>query len=418
MRLIMTIMRIAIIFCIVQKTFSSDVSAETYHWLQYSPSGLEARAITDQPTCPTAEVDGVQKTMTIRAAPDEQYPVSVCALPVPANARSAAIADVPISLPGSEPRRIAVIVDTGCRLKGSAVQACNDPQQWPFRLIAEVVAQLKPDLIIHVGDYHYRETPCPAGNPGCAGSPFGDTWSVWRADFFKPADTLLKVSPWVLVRGNHEECDRGGRGWSRVFEPYAFDAAKGCNGVGKPFTVRLPGLTLAVMDVSSASEERVDEGQAKAFRAQYRSLAETTIGPTWILQHRPIWSPRGMVVGNLVGDNKTLSVAASDVIPDNVTLILSGHHHLFQVLNYQPNLPVQIVSGNSGDYLNAGSSSDPAGWVINGITVKSGLHMPGSFGFSIFEKQNDGWQLTNYDRLGIARASCFIKGRTAACLPD
>ena len=125
-----------------------------------------------------------------------------------------------------------------------------------------------------------------------------------------------------------------------------------------------------------------------------------------------------MVVGNLVGDNKTLSVAASDVIPDNVTLILSGHHHLFQVLNYQPNLPVQIVSGNSGDYLNAGSSSDPAGWVINGITVKSGLHMPGSFGFSIFEKQNDGWQLTNYDRLGIARASCFIKGRTAACLPD
>jgi hypothetical protein len=285
-------------------------------------------------------------------------------------------------------------------------------------LIAEVVAQLKPDLVIHVGDYHYRETPCPADEAGCAGSPFGDTWPVWRADFFSPADTLLKVAPWVFVRGNHEECDRGGQGWSRALEPYMFDAAKDCNGVGKPFVVRLPGLTLAVVDVSSAREERVDEVQAQAIREQYHSLDGTTVGPTWVLQHRPIWSPGGTFAGKLVGDNKTLAVAASGMIPENVELILSGHHHLFQVLSYQSNLPVQIVSGNSGDYLNPVSSTDPTGWVINGITVKSGLHMPGSFGFSIFEKQNEGWLLTNYSRLGVVRTSCFIKDRTAACPPN
>jgi hypothetical protein len=131
--------------------------------------GLEARAITDQPTCPIAKLDGIEKTMTIRATPDAQYPISVCALVVPADAQIAAIADVPLPLSASQPRRIAVIGDTGCRLKGSAVQACNDPQQWPFRLIAEVVAQLNPDLVIHVGDYHYRETPCPTGEAGCAG---------------------------------------------------------------------------------------------------------------------------------------------------------------------------------------------------------------------------------------------------------
>jgi hypothetical protein len=410
-----TIKRLAVLVAVVTTTFSSAASAEIYHWLQYAPDGLEVRAITDHPTCPSAAVGGVAKTMTIRAAPDEGYPVSVCALAVPADAKSVTVASVPVALPVAEPKRIAVIGDTGCRLLRMAIQACNDPQKWPFRLIAEVVAQLKPDLVIHVGDYHYRETPCPDGEAGCAGSPFGDNWLVWRADFFSPADTLLKVAPWVFVRGNHEECNRGGRGWSRTLEPYAFDAAKGCNGVGKPLVVRLPGLTLAVMDVSSAREERVDEAQAQLFREQYRSLAETTTGPLWILQHRPIWSPGGTVAGKLVGDNKTLAVAASGLLPANAALILAGHHHLFQVLDYQSDLPVQIVSGNSGDYLNPGSPTDPAGWVVNGVTVKSGLHMPGTFGFSMFEKQSDGWQLTNYTRLGVARASCLIKGRTAAC---
>src|SRR5471032_108291 len=280
----MTTIRASILFCAVLVAFSSIASAESYHWLQYGPDGLEARAITDQAACPAAEIDGVQSVMNVRAAPGEQYPVTVCALPIPAGAKSAAIANVPLSVPSSEPKRIAVIGDTGCRLKGSTVQACNDPQQWPFRLIAEVVAQLKPDLVIHVGDYHYRETPCPAGDTGCAGSPFGDIWAVWQADFFAPADTLLKVAPWVFVRGNHEECDRGGRGWSRALEPYAFDAANGCNGVGKPLIVRLPGLTLGVMDVSSALENNLDETQAQLFREQYRSLSATTTGPIWILQ--------------------------------------------------------------------------------------------------------------------------------------
>jgi calcineurin-like phosphoesterase family protein len=406
---------VAVLSCVATVSSSSTASAEIYHWVQYGPSGLEARVITDQPACPAARIDEAQKTMAIRAAPGGQFPVTVCTLRIPADARSAAVADVPVALPVSEPRRIAVIGDTGCRLKRQYVQACNDPQQWPFRLIAEVIAHMKPDLVVHVGDYHYRETPCPAGNAGCAGSPFGDTWAVWRADFFAPADTLLKGVPWVFVRGNHEECSRGGQGWSRALEPYVFDAEKGCNGDGKPFAVRLPGLTLAVMDVASAQEEKVDDAQAQTYREQYRSLAEITSGPTWLLQHRPIWSPGGVVAGKLVGDNRTLAEAATGVIPEHVALMLSGHHHLFQVLSYQSNLPPQIISGHGGDYLNQGPSADPAGWIVNGVTVKGGLNITGTFGFLVLETQGDGWQLTNYDKLGTALKACFLKGRAAAC---
>jgi hypothetical protein len=295
-------------------------------------------------------------------------------------------------------------------MKGYYLQACNDPQQWPFHLIADVVAQTKPDLVIHVGDYHYRETPCPWGHDGCAGSPFGDTWSVWRADFFAPADTLLKMAPWVFVRGNHEVCDRGGKGWSRTLEPFPFDAAAGCNGPAKPYLARLTKFALAVMDVSPATETAVNEVQMQVYREQYKSLATLASGPTWLLQHRPIWSVSGTIGGRLSGDNKTLAAAAAGLLSANIELILSDHHHIFQALNYDGDLPVQIVSGHGGDLLNLGPSSDPAGWVINGVKVKSGVNKHGTFGFAIFEQQNEGWQLTSYDRHGTTLTTCLFVG--------
>jgi calcineurin-like phosphoesterase family protein len=392
----------------------SRASAELYRWIQYGRDGLEARAVTDGGTCPSAQIDGVPVTMVVRAPSDENFPVTACALPLPAGTRSVAIAGLPLVVPPPAPQRILVIGDTGCRIKGSYVQACNDPVQWPFRLIAEVAAQRKPDLVIHVGDYHYRETPCPAGDAGCAGSPFGDVWAVWRADFFAPAETLLRIAPWVFVRGNHEECERGGHGWSRIIAPDAFADGPGCNGPAKPFVARLPGLALAVMDVSSAREDKVDAAQADEFRRQYRGLAETS-GPTWILQHRPIWSPGGVFGGKLLGDSKTLEAAAQDSLPANVTMILSGHHHLFQVLSYRTGEPAQVVVGHGGDYLNQPSLIDPATWTFGPVAVESGINLAGAFGFAMIEKQDDGWRLTDYDKLGVAVRTCTLKGRTAVC---
>jgi hypothetical protein len=392
-----------------------DARAEIFRWAQYGPAGLEARAITDGTGCPAASMNGQPATMTMRAAPGPQFPITVCALPIPSDTKSLAVDGVPLALPSAEPRRIVVMGDTGCRLKGSYIQACNDPVQWPFRLIAEVIAHQKPDLVIHVGDYHYRETPCPPGVTGCAGSPFGDTWAVWRADFFSPAETLLRTAPLVPVRGNHEQCARGGRGWSRALAPEPFAVEKGCNGPSSPYVVRLPGLSLAIFDVSSAREDKVDGKQAGVFREQYATLAKTTEGPTWILQHRPIWSPGGVFGGKLLGDSRTLEAAAQDNIPANVTTVLSGHHHLFQVLTYKTGQPVQVVAGHGGDTLNEPTPIDPATWTMGPVAVESGINLAGRFGFAMLEKQDDGWRLTNHDKLGAPTASCLLVGRRAAC---
>jgi hypothetical protein len=42
--------------------------------------------------------------------------------------------------------------------------------------LSKTIAARKPSLVIHVGDYIYRESPCPAGDKGCKGSPYGDNW--------------------------------------------------------------------------------------------------------------------------------------------------------------------------------------------------------------------------------------------------
>jgi hypothetical protein len=404
------------IFCLgIVLAIAPAASAETYQWVQYVPNGIEARMITEQSNCPTAQIDGQPATMTRRAEAGEGYPILVCALPIPKSAKSAAIASVPLTLPVAEPKRIIVIGDTGCRMKGKKVQACNDPVKWPFRLVAEVAAQMKPDLVLHVGDYHYRETACPEGNVGCAGSPFGDNWAVWRADFFSPAENLLRTVPWVLTRGNHEECNRGGKGWSRTLDPYSFDAEKGCAGMGAPFMAILDTFNIAVMDVSTADEEKVNEAQVKQFSQQFKAIANMSARPTWLSLHRPIWSAEEIKDGKPLGFNVTLAEAAKSTIPANVTALFSGHHHSFQLLNYEATIPPQIVSGHGGDYLDSGIPVNPAGLVINGVTVKSGFNQPNEFGFAMMEKDGTNWKLTNYDKMGKVLKSCALRDRQVSC---
>lgn len=399
-------------------------SADLFPWVQYVPSGLQARVVTDAAICPDFTLDGAPVAMQVRSAPGENYPVRVCSVDIPSGTKKATIDQLPLPLPAAHPNRILVIGDTGCRIKGSYVQPCNDAALWPFRVGADIGAELKPDLVVHVGDFHYRESACPAGNDGCAGSPFGDSWAVWRADFFAPAELLLKSTPWVFVRGNHEECDRGGKGWARTLDPYPWDAASGaagCLGPAQPFVVKLPGLSLVVMDVSTADDNKADPQQVAFFRQQFESVHTLAPeGPVWLAFHRAIWSTNGSdVAGKSGGDNKTLAAAAMGVLPDNVQAILSGHQHKFEVDAYVENLPIQIVSGHGGDSLDQKPPENPAGLVVNGVTIKNGLAKPRTFGFAMLERPANGpedhWTITDYDTHGHPLGSCILMGRSVDC---
>ena len=401
---------------------STAQARDLYRWVQYVPGGIEARAVTDSPACPAANIDGQPANMVERSAPGANYPVRGCALPVPKGAKLVTIDGVPVPLPKERANRILVMGDTGCRMKGAdRAQACNDISEWPFRLGAAMSSDFKPDLVIHVGDMHYRETACPVGDKGCAGSPFGDTWGVWKEDFFDPAEPLLNTAPWVMVRGNHEECGRGGIGWARTLDPYAYDPQSGrdgCLGVKQPYQVDLGGVTVVVMDVSTADDQKVNEAQAALFRPQFE-LAKSIPGPVWFTFHRPIWAMETMVKGKLIGDNKTLAAAAKGALSPNVQALLSGHIHVFEVLKYENDLPLQLISGNGGDELSM-DVVPPVGLEVNGEKIIAGVAKPGIFGFAMMERDTADasgtkWALTAHDRRGQIIARCNLDNRQLSC---
>jgi hypothetical protein len=241
-------------------------------WVQLTDRGPEARLVTQAPDCPPVTVDGGPRPMQRRTGPSADFPVTVCQARLPAIARRVSIGGHALLLPKAM-NRIVIFGDTGCRLKGKAVQACDDPAQWPFAEVARLAAGHHPDLVIHVGDYYYRESPCPAGKSGCAGSPWGDNWTTWDADFFAPAAPLLAAAPWVLTRGNHEDCARGGAGWFTLLDNGPTPLA--CPATAAPMAVDVGRLMLYVLDSSGADDTSAPPDAVAMFAAQLDALRRT-----------------------------------------------------------------------------------------------------------------------------------------------
>ncbi len=159
------------------------------------------------------------------------FPVSSCEYPLPSGTTSALVAGRSLPVPKANPTTIVVIGDTGCRLQtDNGWQSCNDTNPngtdtpYPFAAIAAAAAAQNPDLVLHVGDYAYRDNECPAGlGYNCGGSPWGFGWDTWEADLFTPGAPLLAAAPWIMTRGNHEQCNRAGQGWYRFLDTQPFD---------------------------------------------------------------------------------------------------------------------------------------------------------------------------------------------------
>src|SRR5262245_38585115 len=237
------------------------------------PQGALARAVVAEGSaCPAITVDGAQRPMSVRAEPDTMFRVRVCEALLPPTATSASLTDRPLPLPKRTLASIAAFGDTGCRLKSSQLSAkgkgkdtdddedsgkfqdCDIPSKWPFAQLAASVAAAKPDLVIHVGDYLYRQSACPPGDAGCAGSPYGDDWPTWKADFFAPAAPALLAAPWIVVRGNHEICKRAGAGYFRLLDPTPAQAPPPCIDVVPQFTVTIGGQAFLVFDSRHAAD--------------------------------------------------------------------------------------------------------------------------------------------------------------------
>jgi hypothetical protein len=133
---------------------ASAEDAALSQWVQFVPGGgQEARVVTSAAACPALTVDGASVAMAERAPPNANFPVRLCSLVIPPKANAVSLGGTALPFVTKTPQRIMVFGDTGCRIKGKAIQTCNDPERWPFPQIAAQAAKLKPDIVIHVGDY-------------------------------------------------------------------------------------------------------------------------------------------------------------------------------------------------------------------------------------------------------------------------
>jgi len=387
-------------------------------WVQATTTGYEARLVTSQAACPVLHTPKGDAQMTVRAPASENFPL-VCATPILAGMASATAAGITLPVPVADPQRILVLGDTGCRIKGAVLQACNDPTQWPFPQLAAAAARLKPDLIIHVGDYLYRESACPVGNAGCAGSPWGDNWITWQADFYTPAVPLLASAPIVLVRGNHEDCSRAGAGWERLQGP---GVAEPCTVHDPLYTVAAGSLILAVLDDAVSGEIDFDRAVARTYAGELAGLAKTK-APVWLIHHRPTWAAITGPLGIPIGGNLTLmegsnlnAIKGAALIPRPVELMLSGHIHTFESINYTKGVPPQIVAGNGGDNLDVTPKNLRSTQFLGhtGVKVLDGLSV-GGFGFLLMTKGGDGWTIDLYDSVGTKTRTCRFANRRLDC---
>lgn len=381
------------------------------------PGGAVARVITSESQCPEIEIDGAKSVMQLRAAADQDFPITVCDAAIPRGASSASVLGQALKLPKARPERVVVVGDTGCRLKGTTIQSCNDPTQWPWEPLALTASTTKPDLVIHVGDYHYRESPCIIDKGDCAGSPYGDNWAAWNADFFTPGRSLLQAAPWVIVVGNHEDCARAGLGFFRLLDPRALPPA--CPEFTDPYAIDYMDPQLIVMDDSAVNDFEVEPDQLAVFKEQFvevNALAEKAT--TWLLLHDPIY-----VFGHLGEkdgqeqrfiDQLTLQQASNNTFPKSVQVLMGGHIHLFQVLSFGQERPPQLVVGNSGTLLDKAITTPLTGLEIANMQVAYGT-MLDRFGFVLMERSGDRWALAIKNVAGGDMDKCILGGGVLLC---
>jgi hypothetical protein len=411
------------------------------------------RVLTHSAQCPSIVWDArTAESMRVRASAstvparsdavqadskEAVFDVLTCEAVWPRGVTTASINGRTVPTPSQFIQRVVIVADTGCRMMASdnAFQPCNDTKAWPWEGVANAAAGLKPDLVLHIGDIHYRESPCPQGLAGCAGSAWGYGYDAWKADFFEPAKALLATAPWVFVRGNHESCSRAGQGWFRFIDANPWNEARSCNDpkadasadYSPPYGVPLSKDTqLIVFDSSKTSGKPFPAGGAayQKYADQMAMVADLSKRTTqnFFVSHHPLLAigsdkKTGQVVP--AGNAGLLSVLGAvypdRLFPPGVNVAMHGHNHVFQAMDFKSDHPVSLVMGNSASQ----NEFPPPAKVAQGFepypkAIVDHYAAYPDYGFATLDLQQDGaWLLTEYSVQGKPVLNCKLSNHLA-----
>ena len=436
----------------------------------YAPSGPLARAVVEaSEKCPElrAYAGGedylkAAGSVRLRAAGDRDmphhFPVKVCEVQLPRDVPSGALSfgrELPRIT--SEPVKTLLVGDTGLRVKTKNDGTCLHPgpkklygikqckpediipfnaslvsghfqnfSDWPLKSQMEAASLEKPDLVVHVGDYFYRQGPCPRNKPCTAinndsfpllPGAWGDNWKGWFADFFAPSISLLSQAPWIVLRGNHERCDRGGAGYFLFLDPKRYPDVRGgyfCSDYTEPYVVPFANEQFLIMDTAMVDDVDVDDvcpresyqrkifpsnrledpdqdtnrkeilEQVDLYRQQFDKIENMKLPnvTNFLLSHHPIFGIK-CNKGRYESTEWTLQQALPTSTLDGISATIHGHVHWFQGLDIA-GLPKHFIVGNGGTLLRDYSGGEDGATGMELVLLGKSVPIATAFSKSVF----------------------------------
>ncbi len=414
------------------------------------------RAITNQASCPSIQWDNSPPSrlstrvgaedISIRINTDQvpsKFSVTTCEIEWPNGVSQANINGQTLKALKSNLQRIVIIGDTGCRLKASenAFQDCNSIEKWPFAQTIQSAFNTNPDLVVHVGDIHYRESPCPESREGCKNSPWGYGFDAWNADFFIPAKLLLDATPWVFVRGNHEACSRAGQGWHRFVDIRPWNEKLSCNdpknddfaNYTEPYAVQI-GKSSQIVVFDSANMPSKDikpkDFSYQVYKNQIKKAEDLAKNKEFNIfaNHHPISIVSPLKKDSSAGDLELKlnslgmlmnNIKGESLLSSSFNATLHGHVHTVQAISYQFPRPISLISGNGGSALedlkvkkiNLSQSQ------MDQMKIQK-FESFLDFGFATLDRQDQNgskWLFTEYNREGKIIFSCSMNKNQTDC---
>jgi hypothetical protein len=119
-------------------------------------------------------------------------------------------------------------------------------------------------------------------------------------------------------------------------------------------------------------------------------------------------------LGIVTGGNSTMMAALdSSSVPSNVSLLVAGHIHTFEAINYEKGAPPQLLAGEGGDLLDS-APSDLTGRSIGSMKIASGLSLPG-YGFLLLTRNGNRWTIDVRAADGSHERNCTFANAHLDC---
>lgn len=375
-------------------------------------------------SCQDVAVETANNTQTLLKMSQRKFDeATICEASLPKDTTRVIANSENINIP-RRAQKIVILGDTGCRLKYSdgkgVIQRCEDEKEWPLATIMNSIEKEQADVVVHLGDYHYREVCNDPVKCKAYQNDLGYGFKIWRLEFLNPAKNVLKKTPFVFVRGNHEDCQRAHEGFFKLLAPIGIDKCLNehenyYTGFGNFLIVNFDNDNVDDKVYGPNSDEYLKlKERYKKLIAEIEARPETEV---WLFVHRPIWglSPRAAIRG-LTTDprpenvNINMQTLVSELpLPKKVKMIFSGHVHAIQVAT--GNHPTQMVIGESGTSLDY-FTNETLKLVPDGYRV-----FPSEYGYVVMDRKSDGkWTASIKGTTGSTDFICQVNEPNAPCL--